>query len=260
MKAADQQAIEAQHGLLRETLRLAVPLHLDEMRDLPADTLLAIASAAADTVGCHGAHRAGRRHLVRPALVPDPRVRRLRRHRRPRGRVPQPATRRRSAARHHRPARHRHLPGRLLMPTRIQRRRTAGWRAPLDAAGRPPVYVGRGSRWGNPYRLGDTQVRMPGIDGSEWELEGRIGKVSGQRHHFVHPDRTVTWHLVQDATPAQVVELYRRWLAKRPDLVAAVRAELAGRDLMCWCPTPKPGQPDHCHGALLLRLAAGEPL
>lgn len=34
-----------------------------------------------------------------------------------------------------------------------------------------------------------------------------------------------------------------------------IRAELAGRDLACWCPLPKPGEPDHCHGAVLLALA-----
>jgi hypothetical protein len=131
-------------------------------------------------------------------------------------------------------------------PRRIQRRRTKGWRAPADA-----IYVGRGSKWGNPC----TQIRTPALDGSEWEREGRLGKTSGQRHAFVHPDKTVTWHLVQDATREQAVEMFRRWLDEAPSLAAAVREELAGRDLMCWCPPPEPGQPDHCHAAVLLQLA-----
>jgi hypothetical protein len=126
-------------------------------------------------------------------------------------------------------------------PARIQRRRTKGWRAPTGA-----IYVGRGSRWGNPH----TQVRYPALDGAEWENEGRLGKTSGQQHAFIHPDKTVTWHLVQDATPEQAVVLYRHWLAKRPELAAAAREQLAGRDLMCWCP---PGQP--CHADALLELA-----
>jgi hypothetical protein len=126
-------------------------------------------------------------------------------------------------------------------PARIQRRRTKGWRAPAGA-----IYVGRGSRWGNPH----TQVRYPALDGSAWENEGRLGKTSGQQHAYVHPDKTVTWHLVQDATPEQAVELYRRWLTDRPALAAAARQHLAGRDLMCWCP---PGQP--CHADALLELA-----
>jgi hypothetical protein len=131
-------------------------------------------------------------------------------------------------------------------PRRIQRRRTKGWRAPAGA-----VYVGRGTRWGNPC----TQVRYPALDGTEWEHEGRLGKTSGEQHAFVHPDKTVTWHLVKDATQEQAVALYRRWLDRRPDLAEAAREHLAGRDLMCWCPPPQPGQPDHCHAAVLLELA-----
>ena len=34
------------------------------------------------------------------------------------------------------------------MPTRVQLRRTAGWRKPADA-----VVVSRPSRWGNPHRV-----------------------------------------------------------------------------------------------------------
>ena len=33
------------------------------------------------------------------------------------------------------------------------------------------------------------------------------------------------------------------------------RALLHGRNLACWCPLPEPGQPDHCHAAVLLELA-----
>ncbi|MFI0914179.1 hypothetical protein [Streptomyces abikoensis] len=91
------------------------------------------------------------------------------------------------------------------MPARIQRSHMPGWRAPAGA-----VYVGRGSRWNTPYRLGQTQIRMPALDGSEWEHEGRLGKTSDQQHPFKHADGTVTWHLVQDATAQQVAELCRR--------------------------------------------------
>lgn len=131
-------------------------------------------------------------------------------------------------------------------PRRLQRRRTKGWRKPEGA-----VYVGRGSKWGNPC----TQVRMPALDGGEWEREGRLGKVSGQQHAFVHPDKTITWHLVQDATREQATAMFREWLVLKPSLAEAARTELAGRDLMCWCPLPEPGQPDHCYAAVLLELA-----
>lgn len=38
------------------------------------------------------------------------------------------------------------------MPERIQRRRTKGWRMPADT-----IYVGRGSRWGNPFAINPTR-------------------------------------------------------------------------------------------------------
>lgn len=128
-------------------------------------------------------------------------------------------------------------------PARIQRRRLKGWRAPAGA-----IYVGRGSKWGNPC----TQVRMPALDGSEWEREGRLGKTSGQHHGFWHPDGSITSHLVQDATREQAVAMYRDWLEQCPSLAEAARLELAGRDLMCWCPIDQP-----CHADVLMEIANG---
>jgi hypothetical protein len=52
---------------------------------------------------------------------------------------------------------------------------------------------------------------------------------------------------------AAVVEAFREHLRERPELVAAIRAELAGRDLCCWCPSGWP-----CHADVLLAVAAGE--
>ena len=51
---------------------------------------------------------------------------------------------------------------------------------------------------------------------------------------------------------AEAVAEYRQHLRDRPELVAAIRAQLAGSDLACWC---KPDQ--ECHGDVLLRIAAG---
>lgn len=75
------------------------------------------------------------------------------------------------------------------------------------------VVVARPTRWGNPFRLG--------VDG--------------------------------DA--AACVRQYHAWLIAngeqgREPSPATVRAQLAGRDLACWC---APDQP--CHGDVLLELA-----
>jgi hypothetical protein len=56
------------------------------------------------------------------------------------------------------------------------------------------------------------------------------------------------------------VEAYRAHLDKNPRLADRARAELAARDLMCWCPLPGPGEPDHCHAAVLLAAANAAPL
>ena len=50
-----------------------------------------------------------------------------------------------------------------------------------------------------------------------------------------------------DRTAAEAVALYRRWIEPQ---AGEVRAQLAGRDLCCWCPLDRP-----CHADVLLELA-----
>ena len=74
------------------------------------------------------------------------------------------------------------------------------------------VYIGRPSKWGNPY------------------LIDRAG-------------------LTRDA----VIQKYREHLEAHPQLKAAVRIELRGKDLVCWC-APLP-----CHGDVLIEVANSIP-
>jgi hypothetical protein len=120
----------------------------------------------------------------------------------------------------------------MITPVRIQRRRTKGWRAQPGA-----VYVGRGTKWGNPARL----IRQDMGWGVQW---GDNGGLVGS---FPEPEAR-----------RYAVELYRNWAEKTVGLIPTARIELAGKDLMCWCPLPEPGQPDHCHAAVLLKLANRE--
>ena len=53
----------------------------------------------------------------------------------------------------------------------------------------------------------------------------------------------------RDGTREQVIARYERWIATRPELLAAL-PELAGKTLGCWC------APKACHGDVLARLAA----
>lgn len=154
-----------------------------------------------------------------------------------------------------------------MSPQRIQRKRTLGSRMPEGA-----VYVGRPSRWGNPFRYLTHAglARVPAIDGSPWEYEGRIS-AAGTRHDCFHPDGMWTRHTVRHMTRAECVEMFelaltaptsqihlwlqkeRRWLT-----VDDARAELAGKDLACWCPLEQSdGTKVPCHVDVLLRVANG---
>lgn len=106
------------------------------------------------------------------------------------------------------------------MAQRIQLRRETGWRKP-----RGTVVVGRPTKWGNPFTVGDM-VALPIDDGRDW-LEAVI-------------------------TPEVAVALYRSWLAadERKGLVEDIGVELSGLDLACWCPLDQP-----CHADVLLEMA-----
>ena len=69
------------------------------------------------------------------------------------------------------------------------------------------VYIGRPSKWGNPFVIG------------------------------------------RDGDRGEVIEKYRAWLLEQPDMVDAVKRELAGKDLTCFC------APKACHGDVLLEVA-----
>ena len=87
-----------------------------------------------------------------------------------------------------------------MKPKRIQRKRTKGWRMPKNT-----VYVGRPSKWGNPYRAGESY-----------------------------------FGLVPDA--AYVVEAYRSLMTREIKEGHFDLKELRGKDLCCWC---KVGDPCH---------------
>lgn len=149
----------------------------------------------------------------------------------------------------------------MTAPQRIQRKRVKGWRMPEGA-----VYVGRGSKWGNPFgplRTRRALARVPAVDhpGKPWEYEGRVS-ADGARHDYFHPDGRVIVCHVRYMTAAEAVECYRSLLTGRAEWPIDFRhdghyypherdiAELTGRDLACWCPLDRP-----CHADVLLELA-----
>lgn len=84
---------------------------------------------------------------------------------------------------------------------RIQRKRTKGWRMPPNA-----VYVGRPTKWGNPFRVKDGHT----VDEA----------VSLYR----------TW--IDDE------------INIAPENLKEIKDELGGKDLACWCPIGSPCHAD----------------
>jgi hypothetical protein len=112
------------------------------------------------------------------------------------------------------------------MPERIQLRRTAGWRKPEGA-----VVVARPSRWGNPFKVGSTNW-IP-VGGGRWSKDP-------------HPP----------LTREQAIECYRFCAEFDLEQDPWAFADLAGRDLACWCPlVDEEGQRVPCHADVLLELA-----
>lgn len=77
---------------------------------------------------------------------------------------------------------------------RIQRRRTKGWRMPEGA-----VYVGRPSRWGNPFVVTTKPVPLA------------------------------------CATTAEAARAFRATYRNSPSLIAEAQEQLRGKTLVCWC-------------------------
>lgn len=130
------------------------------------------------------------------------------------------------------------------MAKRIQRKRTRGWEAPLDEHGRRPVYVGRGSRWGNPIRLDDVAAQYPSLDPVQVAtLVVRDFESLSHHGRLYLPN----WRYA-DGTRGPLDLTYPP--------VEEIRSELAGRDLMCWCRTEDDdGNPVPCHATILLEIA-----
>lgn len=113
----------------------------------------------------------------------------------------------------------------LHLPRRIKRERTPGWRM-AEASTNPLglVYVGRArgayGKWGNPFEAG-KHCEFTRFDGT---------RISG-----TPKDR------------ATAARLFDWWLPTQPELLAAAREVLTGRDVACWCPLG-----DLCHGDVWL--------
>ena len=107
-----------------------------------------------------------------------------------------------------------------MTPQRIQRRRARGWQMPPDT-----IYVGRPTKWGNPFE---------------------VGKQHGTREECLRRYRLLALGYL---AISMGVEQVRPQEATHAAMCEA-RRELRGKNLACWCPLGKP-----CHADVLLEIA-----
>lgn len=125
----------------------------------------------------------------------------------------------------------------MTAPARVQRRRTAGWRMPEGA-----VYVGRPSKWGNPFSEMQIGGAYPSLTADQVHVMAvrQFEDLVRANRPIVHNERIVGGRgdreIVTYTYPA------------RDEIVA----DLAGKDLACWCDLG-----EMCHADVLLRVANG---
>ncbi|QAY71797.1 DUF4326 domain-containing protein [Xylanimonas protaetiae] len=136
-------------------------------------------------------------------------------------------------------------------PQRIQLRRTRGWRKPEGA-----IKVDRTTVWGNPFKVGAVApaANWPESD-PRFSRDGNhtVADAEEAVDLFREMVRRGGWYLCRSygKPDGQILTVGPMWQPWEP------AARLAGHDLACWCPLPEPGEPDHCHAAVLLAIANG---
>ena len=140
----------------------------------------------------------------------------------------------------------------MVKPVRIQRRRVKGWdMQKASPNGLPVEYVGRPSKWGNPF-IGPN-------------LKDSLALYAEMAHGCWNP-------LLVPISFRGDIQIYRAhcyWLSRvGAGVEDSIREELRGKNLCCWCELcekHKDGKPwdescsecQPCHVDILLTIAAG---
>lgn len=126
-----------------------------------------------------------------------------------------------------------------MLTRRIQRKRTKGWRLPEGA-----IYVGRPTRWGNPFTVMNAHRQGWLV----WDDRDRLGLAPGYTtsHGYLAAFDT------KSQAAGEAVKRYRKWIRGSAMRGADLIPTLRGHDLACWCPLDQP-----CHADVLLEIANG---
>lgn len=114
-------------------------------------------------------------------------------------------------------------------PKRIQRKLFKGWRMPPNT-----VYVGRGSKWGNPFRIGIHGDAQRCVALFERWFNPECAEIGSDLYSFR-----------QECRDSHNVD---GWAGFQLAIVA--HHYLRGKNLACWCGLNEP-----CHADVILRIA-----
>jgi hypothetical protein len=117
-----------------------------------------------------------------------------------------------------------------MKPIRVQRKRTKGFKLPENT-----VCVTRGTKWGNPFKIGNYYRISP----TGWMTPCEESSIKQAANDGIHV-------YIKDNVDA--VELYSKYMKNLmfpPDF-----KELKGKNLACFCALDKP-----CHADILLQIA-----
>lgn len=120
-------------------------------------------------------------------------------------------------------------------PVRVQRKSTKGWRMPDNT-----THVGAGSSWANPFKVGEKYPCIENVGLSRIGVRFYLGEET------VIEDREEAVRRFYDL----LLPVINREVLPPYLTVEDVRAELAGKNLACWCPLDEP-----CHADVLLEIA-----
>jgi len=135
-----------------------------------------------------------------------------------------------------------------MKPVRIQRKRTKGFNLQAESKkinGLEAVYVGRGSKWGNPVKVIED-VKIPFGD--------KVYSVFDIPNQFALNSYSHTETGYKEAVKFCVV-LYKNYIKHAIKTKALNISELKGKNLACWCGLDEP-----CHGDILLKIVNKENL
>jgi hypothetical protein len=122
----------------------------------------------------------------------------------------------------------------LIVPVRIQRKRSKGWRMPPKT-----VYVGRGTVYGNPFKIGEHwRTGASRVNTGNIAFNHQLEKAFGD-NPLTREDCVKAFVILLDY--AGLPECETRWAHPK---------DLTGWNVACWCPLDQP-----CHADVLLEIA-----